>query len=1203
MAVTEQSYTGNGSTTNYAFTFPYLESTDVEVQVDATVTTAWTFANATTVQFNTAPANGAKIKILRKTNVDNLTATFYAGSAIKSEDLNDNFTQNLYSTQETSNRAFETTGGTFTGDITLGEDVTLTFEGATANAHETTLTVADPTADRTITLPNVTGTVITTGDSGTVATGMIAAAAVTHTRLANDAVDGTKLADDSVNSEHYVDGSIDTAHISDNAITNAKLADNSVSNAELTDNAVNTAEIQAGAVTTAKILNDAVTGAKIADDAVDSEHYTDGSIDTAHIGDAQVTSAKIANQTITGSNIAAGTILGLNIQDQNISTPKIADLNVTTAKLADSSVTTAKIAADQITTAKIVDNAITSAKINAGAVGTSDIAADAITAAKIADNAVGTEHIADAELTTLAGMQSGTASILAGSTALAATLSEINAVCDGKSPETTISNDDTKYPTSGAVVDYVTAQIAPIGGLEVIADEDSFPAIPAAGVVISIADVDGIVINSSGVCTTARTSGNGSDNVTINGFPTALRSKTLSGSLGLMVSSTGSSNTYNYHKLLGKEDDIEQLSQDISDFGNRYRVHAGEPSSNNDDGDLVFDTNANKMKVYDATASAWKEVTSSGDFKFLVPVDAGTTTAATWDGSDTSFDLKESTNTGSAASITSVYQLIVSLNGVIQKPNSGSWSASGEGFYLTDSDTIRFATAPPTGSSAFIIQVGSAITPTTPADNTVSTAKIQSGAVTQAKIAKPIDLDDNEKIRLGTGNDLELFHSGSHSYIKDTGTGSLVINTNSFYLNNAADDETLIKATENGAVELYHNAIKVIETHGNGAFVYGPEGGDSNIFLYSDEGDDAADRWKLTSSSSACEWSLSNVNNGSSWETNIKAVGDGAVELYHDNTKKIETTSAGVEVTGTLVFDSSISGGTITLQDDQKLFLGAGNDLKLWHDGSHSYIQDEGTGALRIRSDSEVAIQSYVSSTNKNMAKFVPDGAVELYHNDTKKFETTSSGINIGGNLAANPFDYLRFGASQHGAADIRPVNETNHKVGLAFYVDGTADTTINPTEKVRIQAGGGISFNGDTAAANALDDYEQGNYTPTVSGSSSGSGTLDGSYNILSYTKIGNLCTVSGRVRLTSENMSGTYVEFTLPFTSANLGEDSGRHTGTVMVQDAGEPPNGFVIHPRNNQANLQIARGNTGSNIANATDEFSGDELVSISFTYRTA
>ena len=194
-AVTQNSYIGNGSTTNYSFTFPYLKSTDVEVQVDATVTTAWQFANATTVQFNTAPANGAKIKILRQTNVDSLAATFYAGSAIKSEDLNDNYTQNLYKTQEVGARFFSNTGGTMTGDLTMAEDTSLIFEGATDDDNETTLTVADPTADRTITLPDVTGTVVTTGDTGTVATAMIA----------NDAITNAKIANDQIDSEHYVD--------------------------------------------------------------------------------------------------------------------------------------------------------------------------------------------------------------------------------------------------------------------------------------------------------------------------------------------------------------------------------------------------------------------------------------------------------------------------------------------------------------------------------------------------------------------------------------------------------------------------------------------------------------------------------------------------------------------------------------------------------------------------------------------------------------------------------------------------------------------------------------------------------------------------------------------------------------------------------------------------------------------------------------
>ena len=62
---------------------------------------------------------------------------------------------------------------TFTGTVSLGEDAVITFEGATDNAFETTLSVVDPTADRTLSLPDVTGTVVTTGDTGSVTSTMI----------------------------------------------------------------------------------------------------------------------------------------------------------------------------------------------------------------------------------------------------------------------------------------------------------------------------------------------------------------------------------------------------------------------------------------------------------------------------------------------------------------------------------------------------------------------------------------------------------------------------------------------------------------------------------------------------------------------------------------------------------------------------------------------------------------------------------------------------------------------------------------------------------------------------------------------------------------------------------------------------------------------------------------------------------------------
>ena len=119
MAVTEATYTGNGSTTNYSFTFPYLKTTDVKASINGTATTAFTFANATTVQFNTAPANSSAIRIYRDTDDSKLEAEFFAGSAIKSSDLNDNFTQNLYVTQEANNQVDTAwTKGTETIDST-----------------------------------------------------------------------------------------------------------------------------------------------------------------------------------------------------------------------------------------------------------------------------------------------------------------------------------------------------------------------------------------------------------------------------------------------------------------------------------------------------------------------------------------------------------------------------------------------------------------------------------------------------------------------------------------------------------------------------------------------------------------------------------------------------------------------------------------------------------------------------------------------------------------------------------------------------------------------------------------------------------------------------------------------------------------------------------------------------------------------------
>ena len=173
-----------------------------------------------------------------------------------------------------------------------------------------------------------------------------------------------------------------------------------------------------------------------------------------------------------------------------------------------------------------------------------------------------------------------------------------------------------------------------------------------------------------------------------------------------------------------READFVQLSDDINDFNSRYRIAngSGNLSGTDDEGDLYFDTGSNKMYVYDG--SAWGEVTSTGDFKYLVLTEAGTTNAASYDGSKVSFDLKEDSTSGSAASVTNAAQLMVSINGVVQKPNDGTNTSGLDGFVMTDADTIKFTAGVPTGASVFVIQSGSALAINVPGDNTVTEGKL-----------------------------------------------------------------------------------------------------------------------------------------------------------------------------------------------------------------------------------------------------------------------------------------------------------------------------------------------------------------------------------------------------------------------------------------------------------------------------------------------
>ena len=98
---------------------------------------------------------------------------------------------------------------------------------------------------------------------------------------------------------------------------------------------------------------------------------------------------------------------------------------------------------------------------------------------------------------------------------------------------------------------------------------------------------------------------------------------------------------------------------------------------------------------------------------------------------------------------------------------------------------------------------------------------------------------------------------------------------------------------------------------------------------------------------------------------------------------------------GYATFNSGVSlGGETKLGDNSKLILGNGDDLQIYHDGSHSIITDQGTGSLLLRGTAGVFIQN--AEGTENIIAASADGAVTLYHDNSPKLATTASGIKIG---------------------------------------------------------------------------------------------------------------------------------------------------------------------------------------------------------------
>tara|TARA_R110001606_G_scaffold99845_2_gene219962 strand:- start:504 stop:1391 length:888 start_codon:yes stop_codon:yes gene_type:complete len=209
------------------------------------------------------------------------------------------------------------------------------------------------------------------------------------------------------------------------------------------------------------------------------------------------------------------------------------------------------------------------------------------------------------------------------------------------------------------------------------------------------------------------------------------------------------------------------------------------------------------------------------------------------------------------------------------------------------------------------------------------------------------------------------------------------------------------------------------------------------------------------------------------------------------------------ELKSALSLSASASFDQISMGDNDKILFGDSNDLEIYHDGSHSYIDESGgTGNLRIRA-TNLVLQSV---GEEDYATFIANGAATLFYDNAEKIATKATGIDV------------------------------------------TGDVTVS----------GGV-YVGGTGAANYLSDYEEGSYTVQLFDASSG-GNASSTSVTGNYTKIGNQVTVrfDSLNNISTAGMTGANdLYFSLPFSASSTGRSAGSvvfdtltfASGTTMV------------------------------------------------------
>jgi hypothetical protein len=424
-----------------------------------------------------------------------------------------------------------------------------------------------------------------------------------------------------------------------------------------------------------------------------------------------------------------------------------------------------------------------------------------------------------------------------------------------------------------------------------------------------------------------------------------------------------------------------------------------------------------------------------------------------FNGSATSFALQVSGETPVPFPI-STQQVMISVNGVVQEPDPNGSA----GFKLLGSNIV-FSSAPANGHAFFgVINAGadyvtagsefpdgSATAPSFTFQDDQDTGWFRSGSGAVGFSANGVntigfdgngltvtgdatftgdssknmfwdksdgalEFADNAKATFGTGGDLTLRHNGTDTYV-DNITGNFYIRggSNSIHIRPKNDENSIVAASD-GAVELYFDNSKKLSTASFGVQfeedVQFPSASDNNALTWDKsehtlewrdnvkaswgdgkdlqilhDGTDSYVKHVLASGFLKLAGDGIKLQSDTSDEVYIRADHNAGVELYYDNSKTLQTQSGGVRVFG----DLENHNNNFVAKDNCKFTAGNSSDLQIYHNGSDNFIDTFWN--LTIRKDNGA----------ETLAKFNNNGAVELYHDNVKTFETYSTGSIIRG--------------------------------------------------------------------------------------------------------------------------------------------------------------------------------------------------------------